>query len=197
MKSLHALFALFALLFAVACGSREAEPAPAEQAPAPAEQTPVAAKEPAADPHAEHAAAAPAVALPTLAPEAKVFFGSPADGATVVGALENGKVMVQVAMGASGVAIKPAGPLEDGSGHHHVLIDTPAMPAGEVVPKDEQHVHFGLGQTEASLPLAIGPHTLTLQLADGIHRSYGEGLSASIKITVAAAGSVPAAATNE
>lgn len=189
-------FALAAVLFVTACGSQEttAPLAPAaEPAPLPA---------PAADPHAEHAAHgatpgsndAPMPAMPTLAPEAKVFFTLPAEGANVIGPLENGSVMVKVQMGASGVAIKPAGAIENGSGHHHVLVDTAAMPAGTVVPKDAMHLHFGTGQTEATIPLAIGPHTLTLQLADGIHRSYGEALSSTIKITVSAAGSVAATA---
>jgi hypothetical protein len=173
----------------IACGGGE-QPPPAAQAPAP--QT---AEPPAADPHAAHAKtenAAELPALPALPADAKVGWGMPVDGATSVGPLENGKVMVKVAMTASGVAIKPAGAVEAGSGHHHILIDVPSVPAGTVVPKDEQHLHFGQAQTEASIPLGTGPHTLTLQLADGLHRSYGEALSASIKVTVAAEGSVAA-----
>ncbi len=172
------------------CGQEQAAPAPE---PAPSPVAPAATHDHAAHDHAA-AEGAPVVALPKLAPGAKVFFVEPADGATVTGPLENGAIKVTVKMGAEGVAIKPAGPLEDGSGHHHVLIDVPAMPAGTVVPKDEQHLHFGQAQTEATIAVPQGTHTLTLQLADGIHRSYGEALSASIKVTAAGLGTVPAAA---
>jgi hypothetical protein len=176
-----------AVLLTCACGDKQ-PPAPA---PEPA---------PAADPHAGHdhdhaapAAAAEPVALPTLAPNARVFFIEPAQGATITGPLENGSVSVRVKMGAENVAIKPAGPLEAGSGHHHVLVDV-AVPQGSVVPKDESHLHFGKGETEALIHLRPGAHKLTLQLADGIHRSYGEALSATIDVTVQAAGSAPATA---
>jgi hypothetical protein len=122
-----------------------------------------------------------------------VWFLEPTDGAKIEGPLENGKVRVAVKMGAEGIAIKPAGPVEAGSGHHHILVDSGALAAGGVVPKDEQHLHFGKGQTEATLELTPGAHTLELQLADGMHRSYGPQLSSSIKITVVAAGTVAAA----
>jgi len=74
-----------------------------------------------------------------------------------------------------------------------VLIDA-TVPSGEVVPKDDTHLHFGQGQTEATIRVQPGAHKLTLQLADGIHRSYGEAQSATINVTVAAAGSVAAPA---
>jgi hypothetical protein len=53
-----------------------------------------------------------------------------------------------------------------------------------VIPKDAQHLHFGKGQTTAIIDLPHGKHRLTLQFADGIHRSYGSKLSATIEITV-------------
>jgi hypothetical protein len=163
-------------------------------APAAASGNEPAAPAPAVE-HADHPAAEPAMALPLPAVPAgaKVMFTSPHDGDKVEGPLENGKVTVKVQMGAEGIAIKPAGAVETGSGHHHILIDATALPPGTIVPKDETHLHFGKGQTEADVPLAIGPHVLTLQLADGMHRSYGPQLSSSIKIEVVAAGSVAAA----
>jgi len=177
------LFVALALCM-TACGDKPAEPAAPPEVP------------PAADIHSEHehaAATAEAPALPTLAPNAKVFFTEPVEGATITGPLENGTVAVNVKMGAENVAIKPAGALEAGSGHHHVLIDT-TVASGEVVAKDETHFHFGQGQTEATIRVQPGAHKLTLQLADGIHRSYGEALSSTINVTVAAAGSVAAPA---
>lgn len=156
-----------------------ADPPPAPAAPAPEVKAP--------------APAEPAVAaLPEVPVGAKVFFVSPADAATLTGPLENGKISINVEMGATGITIKPAGAVEAGSGHHHILIDSEPIPAGAPVPKDEQHLHFGKGQTQASIALTPGTHSLMLQLADGIHRSYGPALSASIKISVVAAGSVGA-----
>ena len=50
---------------------------------------------------------------------------------------------------------------------------------------DDKHLHFGKGQTETQVTLSPGVHSLTMQFADGAHRSFGEALSASIKVTVA------------
>jgi hypothetical protein len=187
----RAFVVIIVAMLALGCGDRAAEPATAPAAPA-------------ADPHAghdhdhahDHAAAAPAaVPLPELAPSARVFFIEPAEGATITGPLENGAVSVSVKMGAENVAIKPAGALEAGSGHHHVLIGVGAMEAGTVVPKDETHLHFGKAETEATIRVPIGTHKLTLQLADGIHRSYGDKLASTITVTVNATGTVAATAT--
>ena len=80
--------------------------------------------------------------------------------------------------------MKPAGALVAGTGHHHVIVDGQPVEQGEVVPKDDTHIHFGDGSTETELELAPGEHTLTLQFADGMHRSYGRALSKTITITV-------------
>jgi predicted small lipoprotein YifL len=186
---------LAALLLISACGDKPTEVPPAAEAP------PARAAEPApkrAEPeHAEHAATAVAATLaelPPVPPGAKVSFVSPADGATIEGPLENGKISVHVMMGVEGIALEPAGPVAAGSGHHHIVIDAEPIPAGVVIPKDEQHEHFGQAQSEATLLLAPGPHKLSLQYGDGIHRSYGPQLAATITITAAAMGSVPAPA---
>jgi hypothetical protein len=135
--------------------------------------------------HAAHAEDMPVPAdMPAVPAGAKISFAAPADGATIEGRAEDGKVEVAVKMGADGIAVKPAGEIEAGSGHHHIIIDHPGVPRGQVVPKDASHVHFGKGQTETTLALAPGKHTLTLQFADGAHRSYGEALRASIEVTV-------------
>jgi hypothetical protein len=172
-------------LMLAACGEKPSEPAaaPAEPAAAP---TPTAAP-----------AAPPSVELPAIPDGAKVTFIEPTDGAKIEGPLENGKVSVALKMGAEGITVKPAGQIEAGSGHHHVLVDASPDPEGTVVAKDEQHVHFGQGQTEAKLALTPGEHTLQLQFADGIHRSYGPKLASTIKITVAEAKAGTATAAAE
>jgi predicted small lipoprotein YifL len=183
---------LVVLLLISACGDKPTEVPPAAEAPpAPATQPTPKRAEPE---HAEHAAAAVAATLAELPPVpqgAKVSFVSPADGATIEGPLENGKISVHVMMGVEGIALEPAGPVVAGTGHHHILIDADAIPAGVVIPKDDQHEHFGKAQSEATLLLAPGPHKLSLQYGDGIHRSYGPQLAATITITTAAQGSVP------
>ncbi len=108
----------------------------------------------------------------------RVFFSGPKDGAEIT-------EPVKVVMGVEGMEIKPAGEVIKGTGHHHVLINKDFMPPGQVVPTDNSHRHFGKGQTEAVLDLPVGEYKLTLQFADGLHRSYGEKLSATINIKVA------------
>jgi hypothetical protein len=46
-------------------------------------------------------------------------------------------------------------------------------------------VHFGKGQTESSLPLSPGKHTLQLLLADSLHTPHDPAvISKKITITV-------------
>ena len=116
----------------------------------------------------------------SIAPEgANVFFVNLIDGEIVTSPFK-------VDMGVEGINIHPAGELIDGTGHHHLLINEGPTPAGISVPADDTHIHFGGGQTETELDLAPGVYTLTLQFADGVHRSYGEGMSVSIEVEVEA-----------
>lgn len=108
---------------------------------------------------------------------AAVFFVSPKDGETVTSP-------VKVVFGLSGMDVQPAGMPQGGTGHHHLIIGPAGVPTGDVVPADETHIHFGKGQTETEVTLDPGEHTLTMQFADGLHRSFGEQLKATITITV-------------
>ena len=107
----------------------------------------------------------------------KVFFKNLNDGDTV-------QSPVLVEMGVKGMKIKPAGQLEAGTGHHHIIIDSNFMAYGEIIPMDKTHLHYGKGDTVASIPLEKGEHTLTLQFANGLHMSYGEQFSNTISIYV-------------
>ena len=116
--------------------------------------------------------------LPAVPAGAKVFFANLKDGAVISSPFK-------LQMGATGIKVDTAGPVVAGSGHHHLLIDGPDfLPAGTAVPKDSLNIHFGKGQTGYELNLSPGKHKLTLQMADGLHRSYGSQLAASIKVTV-------------
>ena len=107
---------------------------------------------------------------------AKVFFKNLNDGDSVTSPFV-------VEMGSS-MPIKPAGVLEPGTGHHHIIIDKGFMPYGEIIPMDPTHLHYGKGDTEVVLNLPSGPHQLTLQFANGMHMSYGEQFSKTVNIYV-------------
>ena len=117
----------------------------------------------------------------TYAKTQKVFFVFPKDGA-VVGTEFTAK------FGLKGLAVKPAGEDMDNkkAGHFHILVNKEFFPADQVIPADENHIHYGKGQTEAELKLAPGKYKLTLQFADGAHRSSGQKLSQTISVTVKA-----------
>lgn len=78
-----------------------------------------------------------------------------------------------VAFAVRGMGVVPAGKALPGSGHHHLLIDTP-LPrnVGEKIPFSETHKHFGKGQTLTAVDLPPGPHTLRLLFADHEHRPH-------------------------
>ena len=84
----------------------------------------------------------------------------------------------------TGMTVKPAGQPEKGTGHHHLIINGGPIPTGTVIPADDKHLHFGGGQTEGEIKLPPGKHTLTLQFADGVHKSYGPDWSQTLSITV-------------
>ena len=94
------------------------------------------------------------------------------------------KSPVIVQMGVSGMTVEPAGAVNEGKGHHHLIVDGSFIEKGQMVPKDSTHLHFGKGQTVDTLKLSPGQHTLTLQFADGMHMSLGKEWSKTITVTV-------------
>ena len=116
---------------------------------------------------------------PPAAPAAptSVSLLAPANGATVSSPFT-------VRFGVKGMAVKPAGELTEGTGHHHLLINQQPIEAGRTVPVTSQHIHLGAGQTELQVTLAPGTYTLTAQFANGAHQSYGAGMSQTITVTV-------------
>ncbi|MGH2553116.1 MAG: DUF4399 domain-containing protein [Chitinophagaceae bacterium] len=116
--------------------------------------------------------------LPAIPEGSKVYFKDLKNNATISSPFH-------LQMGADVIRIDTAGPVVAGSGHHHLFIDAEdSLTAGTVVPKDSTHIHFGKGQTEYDLTLSPGKHKLTLQMADGLHRSYGKKLAATISVNV-------------
>ncbi len=83
-----------------------------------------------------------------------------------------------------GMKVAPAGDMTADTGHHHLLIDVPDVAEGDVIPMDDKHRHFGKGQTETEITLPPGRHRLTMQFADGAHRSYGAQYRKTIEVNV-------------
>jgi len=54
-------------------------------------------------------------------------------------------------------------------GHLHLIIDAPVPAAGQMVPMDSRHIHLLHGETQATLHLLPGDHTLQLVLAGADH----------------------------
>ena len=138
------------------------------------------AQAPATAPTPAAAPATPPAAAMAPAAGAEVYFISPKNGAKVHGP-------VTVRFGLKGMGIAPAGIKFDNTGHHHLLIDTDIkdVKLNESLPATDKIVHFGKGQTETTMTLSPGKHTLELLFADYTHRSFDPPLhSAKITITV-------------
>jgi hypothetical protein len=136
------------------------------QQPPPAPVAPAAATPPAAAPATFTRKPAPAGAM--------VYIIEPKDGATVMNP-------VRVVFGLKGMGVAPAGTDRPDTGHHHLLIDT-GMPAdlNVPIPNDDHHRHFGGGQTETTLTLAPGRHTLQLLLGDDLHVPFDPPIASSV-----------------
>jgi Domain of unknown function (DUF4399) len=131
-------------------------------------------------------AAAPAVPRTPAPHDAYVYIGWPLDGATV-------GTKFKIWFGTRNFGIAPAGVQKPNTGHHHLLIDVPVPPLDEPIPNDRNHLHFGLGQTEAIVELPPGKHTLQLLMGDADHVPHNPPLmSKRITIYVRAERGAPA-----
>jgi outer membrane murein-binding lipoprotein Lpp len=122
----------------------------------------------AADATAPHADAGPAV-----------YFVNLKDGDTVSSPL-------RVVFGVYGMGVAPAGTDKPMTGHHHLLIDAELSPEEMkfAIPNDDTHKHFGGGQTETTLTLPPGQHTLQLDFGDMKHEQMKPAPLMSKKITI-------------
>ncbi len=143
-----------------ACGQQPPPAAPAAPAVAPPAVTPL---------------AAPVTIVRKAAPAgAMAYLIEPVDGATVSNP-------VHVVFGLKGIGVAPAGTDRPDAGHHHLLIDA-GLPAdlGIPIPNDDTHKHFGGGQTETTLMLAPGKHTLQLLVGDHLHVPFDPPIASSV-----------------
>jgi hypothetical protein len=113
------------------------------------------------------------------APDARLYIIYPWDGAQVRGEF-------WVRFGLRNMGVTQAGSSAPNAGHHHLLVDVAdEIDPDEPLPTDNQHLHFGAGQTEAKLELPPGKHTLQLVLGDAEHRPFKPMLlSKKVTITV-------------
>ena len=108
---------------------------------------------------------------------ARVYFISPANGATVSSPFT-------VQFGLKGMGIAPAGVDHANTGHHHLLIDVAELPNfSAALPATDHIKHRGAGQTETDLTLPPGQHTLQLVFADYLHIPHDKPV-VSDKITI-------------
>ncbi len=89
----------------------------------------------------------------------------PTDGVTVQGS------SVLVTLQTSGLRIVPAGTFEDGTGHHHLVVNAPLPANGAPIPSTPgTHIHLGQAQTEYELTgLTSGEHSVITVVGDGAH----------------------------
>ncbi len=116
---------------------------------------------------------------------ARVYFVYPHNGSYVMPTFT-------VRFGLIGMGVAPAGLDKANTGHHHLVVDAPLPAADTPIPNDFNHLHFGLGQTEAQVTLPVGRHTLQLIFADARHVPHDPPIySAPITIVVNATGKRP------
>lgn len=110
---------------------------------------------------------------------ASVYIISPANGEVVSNP-------VTIKFGLKGMGVAPAGIEFPNSGHHHLLINVDQLASlDQPIPSDDQHRHFGLGQTEVTLELPEGTHSLQLVLGDKLHIPHNPPvMSKKIMVTV-------------
>ena len=114
----------------------------------------------------------------TPAPKgAEVSIVSPKDDATV-------PQTFVVKFAVENIALAPAGDATKNTGHHHLLIDVDKLPAaGQPIPNDANHLHFGKAQTQAEVTLPPGKHTLQLVAGDKLHMQFNPTVASKV-ITV-------------
>ncbi len=106
----------------------------------------------------------PGMAATPSAADAYLYIGWPNDGQV----LPAGKP-IRVWFGLRNMGVSPRGFPYPNSGHHHLLIDTDLPTLDREIPSDRNHLHFGAGETETTIELPAGQHTLQLLMGDDRH----------------------------
>jgi hypothetical protein len=122
-----------------------------------------------------------AIADSTPAPDnAYLYIGWPNNGQVI-----SGNKPFRVWFGLRNMGVAPKGVKFPNTGHHHLLIDTELPAMDQEIPSDRNHLHFGAGETETTIELPKGKHTLQLLMADDKHIPHNPPVvSKKITITV-------------
>ena len=105
---------------------------------------------------------------------------SPADGAVVE---EGASVLVTLEI--SGATLAPAGTMEPGTGHHHLMVDGILPVGGLPIPVLPGRVHLGQAQTEYELTgLDAGEHIVIAVLGDGEHVPFTPWVVDTVRFVV-------------
>jgi hypothetical protein len=134
--------------------------------------------------------AAAAFALSAALGSAVAATPAPADAYLYIGWPNDGQVVpadkpIRVWFGLRNMGVAPKGVKFPETGHHHLLIDTEAPGPGVEIPNDRNHLHFGSGETETTIELPPGRHTLQLVMGDENHVTFDPSVvSKKITITV-------------
>jgi hypothetical protein len=117
---------------------------------------------------------APAVSVPA------VMITQPANDAVIEG--NSVVVMLEV----SDLMIAPAGTMDAGTGHHHLVVDTDLPEAGVAIPSTPGvHIHMGKAQTEMELTdLAPGEHIVIAVVGDGAHVPLDPWVADTVRFVV-------------
>jgi len=117
--------------------------------------------------------------ISTAPKNASVFIIEPGNG-TIVSS------PVTIKFGITHMEVAAAGQNIENTGHHHLLLDLDVLPNFlEALPSSKNVIHFGKGQTETSIELNPGTHSLQLLLGNHLHIPHSPAvISKKIVITV-------------
>ncbi|MCW8928820.1 MAG: DUF4399 domain-containing protein [Gammaproteobacteria bacterium] len=109
---------------------------------------------------------------------ASTFIASPQNGAKVTNP-------ITVKFGIKHFKIAPAGENIHKAGHYHLLIDLKSeLSMDKPIPSDINHRHFDKGESETTISLNPGTHSLQLVVGDEEHEPFEELISEKIMIEV-------------
>ena len=93
---------------------------------------------------------------------------------------------VEVCMETKGYVVEPAkNGVNEGKGHHHLIIDADLPDLGQPVPKDSQHIHMGDGSVCKTIELSKGKmYTIKALFARGNHVPYDPAVTDSVVVFV-------------
>tara|TARA_B100000900_G_scaffold90250_1_gene73581 strand:+ start:275 stop:598 length:324 start_codon:yes stop_codon:yes gene_type:complete len=99
--------------------------------------------------------------------ESRVYFENISDGDSLTSP-------INIGFGIRGYKVVPAGDVGNRMGHDHLLINRNSIAEGAVIPNDNNHKHFGGGETQTELNLSPGSFVITQQFGDRLHQGYGK-----------------------